>query len=124
MSGGARSRRKGYRTEARIRAIALAAGLECRRVPLSGAAPGWGDDLVIGSRSFEVKARAQGFRRLYRWLGTRHFGVIVVADREEPLLVVRVADFFEHCVLLESPEEGRPKSSRAVSGPPAAAENG
>jgi len=102
--------------------MALAAGLECRRVPLSGAAPGWGGDLVIGSRSFEVKARAQGFRQLYRWLGTKHFGVIVVADREDPLLVVRAADFFD--TLRKSTEDGRPKTPCPVSGAAAPPENG
>ena len=112
---GARSRRKGYRAEASARALIVASGLECRRVPLSGAAPGWGGDLVIGARTFEVKARAAGFRQLYRWLGDRHFGLIVTADRQEPLLVLRLGDFLRQCAFREPSQNQRPKSPDAVS---------
>lgn len=112
---GARSRRKGYRTEARVRALVAASGLDCRRVPLSGAAPGWDGDLVIGARTFEVKARAAGFRQLYRWLGERHFGLILSADREEPLLVLRLGDFLRECAFLEPPGNDRSKTPSTVS---------
>ena len=117
MTGGARPRRKGYRLEAKVRAMVIANGLDCRRVPLSGAAPGWGGDLVIAARTFEVKARARGFRQLYRWLGERHFGVVIAADREEPLLVIRLGDFLRHCAFREPAQEGRPKSQDSVCGP-------
>ena len=121
---GARSRRKGYRAEAKMRAIIAASGLDCLRVPLSGAAPGWGGDLVIGTRTFEVKVRARGFRQLYRWLGNRHFGLIITADRLEPLLVVRLSDFLRDCSFRDGVQEARPKSSGSVSGPASPPENG
>ena len=38
----------------------------------------------------EVKARADGFRELYSWLNQRD-ALIVKADRQEPLVVVRLS---------------------------------
>jgi hypothetical protein len=38
----------------------------------------------------EVKSRADGFRELYSWLVGRDV-LIVKADREEPLVVVRMS---------------------------------
>jgi hypothetical protein len=38
----------------------------------------------------EVKARAEGFRELYSWLGGRDV-LIVKADRQEPLVVLRLS---------------------------------
>ena len=70
-------------------------GFGAVRVPLSGAVgdrfsgdvvlPLIGRDLCI-----EVKARADGFRELYSWLAGRDV-LIVKADRQEPLVVVRLA---------------------------------
>ena len=44
-----------------------------------------GRDLCV-----EVKARADGFRELYSWLNERDV-LIVKADRQEPLVVVRLS---------------------------------
>ena len=120
---GARSRRKGYRAETKMRAIIAASGLACLRVPLSGAVPGWGGDLVIGTRTFEVKVRARGFRQLYRWLGDRHFGLIITADRKEPLLVVRLSDFLDQCSFRDRAQDARPKTPGSVSGTAAPCDN-
>jgi hypothetical protein len=38
----------------------------------------------------EVKCRAAGFETLYRWLIDRD-GLIIKADRKEPLLVIRLS---------------------------------
>ena len=38
----------------------------------------------------EVKARADGFRELYSWLNNRDV-LIVKADRQEPLVIVRLS---------------------------------
>jgi hypothetical protein len=43
-----------------------------------------GRDLTV-----EVKARADGFRELYRWLDGRDV-LVVKADRQEPPIVVRL----------------------------------
>ena len=85
----------------------------CCLVPLSGFPSRLDGDLAIGSRTFEIKARARGCRHLYRWLGARHFGVIVTADREEPLLVLRLGDFLRQCAFRDGAEPARPKLSGA-----------
>ena len=94
---GRRSRNKGARTERSIVNALQASGLAAVRVPLSGAAaagdrfagdivlPVMGRDLCV-----EVKARADGFRELYCWLNQRDV-LIVKADRQEPLVVLRLS---------------------------------
>jgi Holliday junction resolvase len=75
--------------------ISFTIGIAAVRVPLSGAVGGrfagdivlpvMGRDLCVG-----VKARADGFRELYCWLAERDV-LIVKADRQEPLVVVRLS---------------------------------
>ena len=112
---GTSSRRKGYRLEVKVRAIARASGLESRRVPLSGSAPDWRGDLEIDGRTFELKARAHGFQRLYRWLGP-HASLILAANRREPLAVVRLADLVRDLAQCRRLKEGESKTSRRPSG--------
>ncbi|MEI8153557.1 MAG: hypothetical protein WCG92_18490 [Hyphomicrobiales bacterium] len=95
MSGGRRSRAKGNRTERRVVVALQAAGLAAVRVPLSGAAGGrFSGDVVMPLMGrdlcLEVKARADGFRELYGWLDERD-ALIVKADRQEALVVVRLS---------------------------------
>ena len=90
-----RSRSKGVRTERGIVNALKVSGIAAVRVPLSGAVGGrfagdimlpfMGRDLCV-----EVKARAHGFRELYSWLNQRDV-LIVKADRQEPLVVVRLS---------------------------------
>jgi hypothetical protein len=82
--------------ESKIRKRVESAGMDCRRIPLSGSAPGWAGDLILAGRVFEVKGRGRGFRQLYRWLEDR-FGLVMSADRREPLLVMRLGDFLRSC---------------------------
>jgi Holliday junction resolvase len=94
---GRRSRNKGVRTERSIVNALQANGIAAVRVPLSGAAaagdrftgdivlPLMGRDLCV-----EVKARADGFRELYCWLNQRDV-LIVKADRQEPLVILRLS---------------------------------
>jgi hypothetical protein len=94
MTGGRASRQKGNRAERAIVRFLQERGFAAERVPLSGAARGrFGGDLSIPllgvDRRAEVKARANGFRRLYDWLGDHDF-LIVRADRCEPLVVLRL----------------------------------
>ena len=91
---GARHRQKGNRVERAIVHALQDAGFAAERVPLSGAARGrFGGDVSVPllgvDRRVEVKARANGFRRLYDWLGDHDF-LIVKADRLEPLVVFRL----------------------------------
>src|SRR5580700_2532187 len=92
---GRRSRSKGARTERSIVHTLLANGIAAVRVPLSGAVGGrFAGDIVLPLMGrdlcVEVKARANGFRELYCWLN-QHDVLIVKADRQEPLVVVRLS---------------------------------
>jgi Holliday junction resolvase len=94
MSGSG-PRSKGVRTERGIVKVLHASGIAAVRVRLSGAVgdrfrgdiilPLMGRDLCV-----EVKARADGFREHYSWLDGRDV-LIVKADRQEPLVVVRLS---------------------------------
>ena len=92
VMSGRRSRDKGNRVERALVHALQEAGFAAERVPLSGAARGrFGGDLsipILGiDRRCEVKARANGFRKLYAWLEGADF-LIVRADRSEPLIVL------------------------------------
>jgi hypothetical protein len=76
------------------------AGINCLRNPLSGS--GWAGSLMMAGRTFEVKARGKGFRKLYRRL-EGHFGLVLAADRREPLLVMRLGDFLRSCRFRDVP---------------------
>ena len=91
---GRRSGRKGARTERSIVHALKASGIAAVRVPLSGAVGGrFAGDIVLPllgrDLCVEVKARADGFRELYGWLNQRDV-LIVKADRQEPLVIVRL----------------------------------
>jgi Holliday junction resolvase len=92
---GRRSRDKGARVERAIVRALQAEGFAAARVPLSGAAGGrFAGDVVVPVRGrdlvVEVKARAAGFRELYGWLDGRDV-LMLKADRQEPLVVVRLS---------------------------------
>ncbi len=94
---GRHSRSKGARTERTIVQALQANGIAAVRVPLSGAAAAGGrfaGDIVLPLMGrdlcVEVKARAGGFRELYCWLNQRDV-LIVKADRQEPLVVLRMS---------------------------------
>jgi Archaeal holliday junction resolvase (hjc) len=92
---GRRSRSKGARTERSIVNALQANGFAAVRVPLSGAVGGrFAGDIVLPLMGrdlcVEVKARADGFRELYSWLNERDV-LIVKADRQEPLVILRLS---------------------------------
>jgi Holliday junction resolvase len=92
---GRRPGSKGARTERRIVNALQASGIAAVRVPLSGVVGGrfaGGIVLPLMGRDFcvEVRARAGGFQELYCWLNGRDV-LIVKADRQEPLVVVRLS---------------------------------
>lgn len=94
MSGSG-PRNKGARTERGIVKVLQASGIATVRVPLSGAVGGrFAGDIVLPLMGrdlcVEVKARADGFRELYSWLNGRDM-LIVKADRQEPLVVLRLS---------------------------------
>ena len=92
---GRRSRSKGARTERSIVNALKVSGIAAVRVPLSDAVGGrFAGDIVMPLMGrdlcLEVKARADGFRELYSWLKERDV-LIVKADRQEALVVVRLS---------------------------------
>jgi hypothetical protein len=90
MKGGGAPRRKGNRVEREVLALLKEAGLEARKVPLSGSAPGYPGDLEVelpglGKVVVEVKARKR--LALEAWLEGR--GLLVLKpDRKPPLAVL------------------------------------
>jgi hypothetical protein len=84
---GLRSRRKGARVE-----LAIATLIGAKKVSRAYQA-GHDLELALGEDRMlrvECKARADGFRELYSWLNQRD-PLIVKADRQEPLVVVRLS---------------------------------
>lgn len=97
----ARSRRKGSRVEREIAGLHRAAGIAARRVPLSGAAAAFAEqlsgdviiDLPNGAElRAEVKARkdGSGFRTLEGWLSDKDL-LFLRRDRAEPLVLMPFA---------------------------------
>jgi hypothetical protein len=54
---------------------------------------------------FEVKCRANGFVRLYDWIDGSD-GLIIKADRREPLLVIPLAKAADYAIALELSKPG------------------
>jgi hypothetical protein len=103
---GRRSRDKGARTERAMVRLLQASGIGAAKISRA-----WtpGADLrlsVLGvDRAVEVKCRAAGFRKLYDWLNDRDV-LIVKADRQEPLVVLRMSLAAE--IAGGRPNDGRP----------------
>ena len=71
-------------------------GIAAARVPLSGAVAGYEDDITLpwlgDIARGEVKARADGFKEIYKWLSPTRV-LFLKANRQEPLAVIRLKDF-------------------------------
>lgn len=96
---GLRSRNKGARVEREVVHICQESGIAAERVPLSGAAGGsYKGDVsmpVLGRDvTLECKARANGFKQIYDWMAD-NYGVVLRADRKQPLICIRLTDFVE-----------------------------
>lgn len=94
---GRSPRRKGSRLERLVVQRFRAAGLQARRVPLSGSARDFPGDVQVqlpglGDILIEVKARKTS--PLYAWIDGRG-AVVVKADWREPLIVMRLSDFLK-----------------------------
>ena len=88
---GRRSRDKGARTERAIAKALQANGLAAVKVSRAYQPD---HDIVLPLRGrdlgIEVKTRADGFHEPYGWLDGRDV-LIVKADRQEPLVIVRMS---------------------------------
>ena len=80
-------RDKGQREERKIAALLGATKISAMHKP--------GADLVMpDGRSVEVKVRAGGFKRIYQWIEPVDI-LVIRADREEPLIVIRLDDYMK-----------------------------
>ena len=88
-------RDKGYRGEYNLVKILQGQGIECKRVPLSGGAPGTPGDLIINDpHRCEVKVRGNGFVQIYKWLEDNNF-LFLKADKKSYLAVCELQTFME-----------------------------
>jgi hypothetical protein len=118
---GRRSRSKGARTERRIVNALQAYGLAAVRAPLSVAVGGrFAGDIILPLMGRDpcvvVKARADGFRELCCWLNERDT-LIVKADRQEPLVFLRMSlaaeiERHEQSSSKDQPSRDRARNSR------------
>lgn len=88
---GKSQRDKGARFEREIANKLKEAGIDAKRVPLSGATWMKGD-LLIENEVAELKKRGNGFKQLYAWIACHRY-LIVAADRKEPLIIQRLDDW-------------------------------
>jgi Holliday junction resolvase len=98
MTGGRTPAQKGKRVERALVHLLCELGLPCTRVPLSGAIGGAysGDidvELLGSTKKVQVKARRK-FNTLHQWLGANEL-LILKADRQDPLVVMRLSLFAE-----------------------------
>jgi hypothetical protein len=89
--GGKRSRDKGQRTELFVKHALQAHGISATKVSRMYQ-PGHDITARVAGRDLqlEVKSRAQGFGTLYKFLEQRDV-LVVKADRQEPLVIVRLS---------------------------------
>jgi hypothetical protein len=89
-------RQKGCRFERTIVKKCEEHGLTARRVPLSGAMEGYKGDVILqgprGDLTIEAKMRAGGQKQIREWLGVND-ALVLGADRQQPLVVLRLTDF-------------------------------
>jgi Holliday junction resolvase len=107
--GGKAPRQKGNRMERSCVLLARALGLTAERVPLSGAAGGsYVSDITIRVlgllRRFECKWRGDGYKQIYKHLGTND-GLIIKADDKPMLMVQPYEDWLRMAVIASRNEE-------------------
>lgn len=88
---GRYERNKGIRAEREVVRILKKAGINARRVPLSGAAPYYKGDVVIELDNAilvaEVKIRKKGHSDIYRWLEEGAGELLIHRVNRKPFLV-------------------------------------
>jgi len=93
---GKASRDKGGRFERELVNTAKAHGLDAYRVPLSGSATGFKNDVIIKQGrtvwELEAKKRGSGFKFIYDNIEGADI-LVIGADRQKPLAVMDYEDF-------------------------------
>ena len=100
MAGGRASPQKGYRLENSTRLYFKERGLECRRVPLSGAGHEKGDLCLTTGFGTKLMGECKSRKELAAWivnaLGDHDF-LILKQDRGETLVMLRLPLFADLC---------------------------
>ena len=95
-SGGRAPARKGWRLENQTRLYLCEAGLDCKRVPLSGAGDEKGDLRLVTGWDQTLKGECKSRAKLADWivnaLGEHDF-LVLKQDRGETLVMVRLSLF-------------------------------
>jgi Holliday junction resolvase len=100
MSGGRAPAQKGYRLETSVRRYFEERGLECYRVPLSGAGREKGDICVTTSWGQKLKLECKSRKELAKWIVEalgEHDAVVLKQDRGETYVLTRLP-FFADCL--------------------------
>ncbi len=102
---GMKSKRKGYRLEHELETILKNAGLNAKRVPLSGATQFQKGDIIVEGLVGESKGRGDGFKNIYKWLGDNDL-LFIRADNKDWLAVVPMDLLIELLLLLKEKQKG------------------
>jgi hypothetical protein len=86
------SKRKGDTFERSIVHKCESVGLKAYRNRMSRAEPGSSWDVSIVGKHFECKKRKDSFKKIREWI-IGNDGVILGADREDPLIVLKLEDY-------------------------------
>ena len=97
---GKASRDKGYRAENELAKKLRETGIDAKRQPLSGGAPGFpGDILVSGlEKPVEVKWRENNPKRLWEWL-EKNSAVALRRNHYPWLMIIRLEDWMKYMEL-------------------------
>src|SRR3990167_8167193 len=97
MSGN-KSKDKGSRFERDVGNTLRGHGIDAKRVPLSESCEGFRGDVLCDVldvwRTFQCKRSANGHKIIYGDLAD-NYALAIRADRQEPLIVLRLEDFCE-----------------------------
>lgn len=100
MAGGRSSPQKGYRLENATRLYLCEGGLDCKRIPLSGAGDEKGDLRLVTGWGTTLKGECKSRGELAKWIVSalgEHDFLVLKQDRGETLVMLRLPLFREMC---------------------------
>jgi hypothetical protein len=96
VAGGRSSPQKGYRLQNQTRLYLCEGGLDCKRIPLSGAGHEKGDLKLVTGWGQLLRGECKSRSKLADWivnaLGENDF-LVLKEDRGEPLVMLRLKTF-------------------------------
>lgn len=100
MSGGRAPAQKGYRLENATRLFLCEGGLDCKRIPLSGAGDEKGDLRLVTGWGQTLKGECKSRGELAKWIVSalgEHDFLVLKQDRGETLVMLRLPLFRDMC---------------------------